>query len=127
VDATETRQHIEFLRRNGIGLGTIAAKVGYHRSNIQRIARGQQARVARELEEKVLAIPSIAKSDHLYVSTAPLKKLLKKLEKKGITKADVARFMGYKNSYIQLKDFVRIYRFRKIEEACNYLLRSHRD
>jgi hypothetical protein len=127
VDAGPTREHIHFLRGHGIGLGTIAKNAGVHRSNVQRIVRGQQARVSLGLEKRVLAIPSLAIPENKYVSTEPLKALLEQLNAKGIRNSDVARFLGYKNQHLQLKTFVRLYRFKKIEAACQHLLRSHRD
>jgi DNA-binding Xre family transcriptional regulator len=124
VDATEAREHILFLASKGIGLGAIAAQAGSHRSNIQRIKRGQVKKVSIATNRKILAIPAIPRLPMAYTSTEPIIKLLKELEKKGISSKEVGRIMGCRYGNLQIKKSMRVWRYNQIEKICKEMLRT---
>lgn len=127
TDTAEVIAHIEFLASKGIGAGTISAKTGLDRQNIRRIARGEQKKVSREVAEKVLAVSSLPYMKGNFVSSDPLKKLIKKLNKHGISGTDIGRQAGYKDGRLYLNKTVRFHKYLRIEKACNDLLRIFND
>ena len=124
TDAQPIREHIQFLSSRGIGLGSIAQQVGTHRSTIQRIRRGRTTSTTTELAEKILAIPAIPRVPMAFTDADPLIHLLKKLEKKGVSRNDVGRTLGYRYGRLVIKNKVRVWRYKQIEEVCKEMLRQ---
>lgn len=127
IPTTEVVEHINFLRSKGFGAGFISVRTGLDRQNILRIARGEQTMVTREVADKVLGVPAIASGPNDRIPSKPLNKLIKKLNKKGITDTDIGRKAGYKDGRLNLNPTVRLHKYIRIENACNELLRSFND
>ncbi len=127
IDATEVVEHMKFLSSKGFGAGFISARTGLDRQNLLRIRRGEQRTVTREVADKVLSVPALASQPNDRVSSKPLKKLIKKLNKKGVTDTDIGRQAGYKDGRLNLKPTVRLHKYLRIENACAELLRSFND
>lgn len=127
IDASEVVEHMNFLRSKGFGAGFIAARTGLDRQNLLRMRRGDQSTVTREVASKILAVPAIAIGPNDRVPSKELLKLIKKLNKKGITKTHIGFKAGYKNGQLNIKSTVRLHKYLRIESACNDLLRSSND
>lgn len=125
VDSTEPRNHIIFLASQGIGLGAIANQVGTYRSTIQRIKRGKTQKTSAELASKILAVPAIPREPMAFTSAEPIKKLLKDLDKKGISNKDVGRIVGARYGNLRIKTHMRVWRYQQLEAVCKELLRKN--
>jgi len=123
MDATEVREHVNFLRSKGLGLGQIAQLCGTHRATIQYIRRGDKPNITKKLGNKILAIPAIPRVPMAYTSAEPIRKLLAELEKKGISAKDVGRAAGCRYGNLQLKTYMRVHRYNKVESICKEMLR----
>jgi hypothetical protein len=124
VDATEVRQHINFLASKGIGLGAIATQVGSYRSNIQRIRSGRVQKVSVGLANKILAVPAIPRLPMAFTTSEPIIELLAKLEKKGVSSKEVGKIMGCRHNNLQIKSHMRVWRYNKVEKVCKEILRK---
>jgi len=124
TDAQPVRDHIQFLSSKGIGLGAIAQQTGTYRSTIQRIRRGRTTSTTTELAEKILAIPAIPRVPMAFTDAKPLLDLLKDLEKKGVSRNDVGRVLGYRYGRLAIKNKVRVWRYNQIEAVCKEMLRQ---
>ena len=127
IATDEVVEHMNFLRSKGFGAGFISVRTGLDRQNLLRIRRGDQKLVTREVAEKILAVPALSSLPNDRVSSKPLKKLIKKLNKKGVTDTEIGRQAGYKDGRLNLKPTVRLHKYLRIENACNDLLRSLND
>lgn len=127
IPTDEVVEHMNFLRSKGFGAGFISVRTGLDRQNLLRIRRGDQKMVNRDVAEKILAVPALSSRPNDRVSSKPLKQLIKKLNKKGVTDTEIGRKAGYKDGRLNLNPTVRLHKYLRIENACNELLRSFDD
>ena len=116
-------EHIHFLSTKGIGLGAIATQVGTNRATIQYIKRGKYSRVTTRLGNKILAVPAIPRMPMAYTDTKPIHDLLATLEKKGVSRKDIGRAIGCRYGDLKVGKKMRVWRFNKVKQACDEVLR----
>lgn len=100
VPATDARQHILRLRRQGIGRRAIAAASDVPETIICEIVRGKpniRARTSR----KILAVTPAMRSDGALVPAARTWQLINRLIEEEYTVQFLARRLGYANRYLQ--------------------------
>lgn len=102
VDATETREHLLWLRANGIGLRTVAERTGLSRSSLQEIVTGRRRQVAPETAGRILAVPRTASKAVTRVDAAPTWRLILDLLYLGYTRADISRALGRAHRNLQI-------------------------
>ena len=90
-----TVQRIDWLRREGMGLRTIADEAGTSRSVLQKIIRGETKQVRVETQMAVLAIePTLDKlRPSALVDAAGTWRLVRRLVGVGFTKAEIGRWV----------------------------------
>lgn len=125
MDATPVQEHVIFLTSKGIGLGSIAKAVGTPRSTIQHIKRGTYKNTTTALGNRILAIPAIPREPMAYVDASPIKEMIKKLEKKGISQKDIGKMMGYRYGQLKIKNKMRVWRYEQVQAVCAELLRRN--
>lgn len=123
TDAQPVREHILFLASKGIGLGAIANQIGTHRATVQYIRRGRYKNISTELANKILAVPAIPREPNAFIDATPLKQLLLELNKKGVTKHDVAVAIGARDGRLVIKNKMRVWKYNKVEAVCKEMLR----
>jgi hypothetical protein len=121
VDAKEARDHLKFLSKNNIGLDYVSKKTGVSKSSLERIKAGQK-KVLRKNEEKILAIPSLARLDGQYVSSAESKKMIQKMVKAGYRKTEIGRYYNGQPVSIRINRYIRKYKHDRIKEIYNILM-----
>lgn len=94
VDATEARDHLLWLRSNGIGLRTVAERTGLSRSSLQEIVTGERRQVAPETADRILAVPRTVASAGCRIDAAPTWRLVDDLLHLGYTLGDISRALG---------------------------------
>lgn len=103
ISANKTRKHLKWLSERGIGLHSVSIASDVSYSSLQAIRSGMQTKILPSTESRILAIDTGAIGDCSLVPAAPSWKLIDKLLQKGISKAEIARRLGYKTHVIQLK------------------------
>lgn len=95
VDATEARQHIRKLSRQGIGRRAVAAASDVGETIIFEIRSGRRKRIRARTARKILAVTRQAVSDRALVPAARAWQLIEQLLDEGFTKTHLARQLGY--------------------------------
>lgn len=130
VDATETRKHILFLQSRGIGLASLSRRTGIAESNLRRMAKGKQKRVAPQTESRILAIPAIKFMPGQFVDAAPYKEMIQDIKNRGYTTAQIAVMLGIKSERLVLNKTVRLWRGQQIktlhQNICAATKKDHR-
>ena len=94
IDATETREHIQWLRKVGIGRRQIHATSRVALSTIQKIASGQLLRIRPTTADRILAVGLHKASGGTLVDAKPTWRLINDLLKHGWTKTQIARHIN---------------------------------
>ena len=115
VDATEVREHLKFLQTKGVGLAEVARLIGTHRSNIQKIRRGEQKQVKVTTSDKILAISALNLSKYAFVDAKPAKKIVNDLVRLGIPKTEIGFRLGNKYGHLVIKKKVRLFRLEQLQ------------
>ena len=125
VDATEVQEHLKFLQSKGVGLGEVAKLIGTHRSNIQKIRRGEQKNVKATTYEKIMAISALNVSKYTFVDAKPAKKIVKALVDLGVPKTQIGYRLGNKYGHLVIKNKVRLYRLEQLQALHEQILREN--
>jgi hypothetical protein len=90
-----TVQRVEWLRREGMGLHTIAELAGTHRSVLQKLLRGETCQVRIETQTAVMAIEPTLENlrPSTLVDAAPTWRLVRGFLAVGFTKAEIGRWV----------------------------------
>jgi len=96
IDATEARDHIAWLRSQGVGLRTIAAEVGMKRLSVSRIADGTCRRAKRNNVAAILAVGTHKRAAGALVDARPTWQLIDEMIAHGHTKTRIAAELGSK-------------------------------
>ena len=91
IDATETREHIQWLRQVGIGRRQIHATSRVALSTIQKIASGQLLRIRPTTADRILAVGLHKAAGGTLIDAKPTWRLIDDLLKHGWTKTRIAR------------------------------------
>lgn len=103
IDATETRDHILWLRDNGIGRRSIAARTGLSTSNIARIAKGTVTRIRPTTADKILAIHlGVALGRTAVDASRTLAQVDDLVTHCGMTRSEIAAALGMRTRALQI-------------------------
>lgn len=93
-DNTEAREHLEFLRANGVGLRTVAEQSGVGRTALMQIINGRTKRARAETIAKILAVGTHVRAPGALVDATRTWELIDDMLRYGYTKGDLARRLG---------------------------------
>jgi len=125
IDATETRLHLQYLSKNGMGSSTVSELTGMHMTNIQKIRTGKQASVAVETADKILGVHLNLYGKKEFVDSSYAKKLVKEIRDAGYLLADINKALGMKalGGAVITGDYIHYEKMLKIEAVHFALLR----
>lgn len=105
VDATQAREHILMLGRQGVGYKQVAEAGQIAVSVVGSIRSGKKTRIRKATQDKILGVDLSARADKAFVVAGPTMAIVKKLLKKGLSRTEIARRMGSKGKTpaLQLK------------------------
>lgn len=90
VDPTASRDHIEILRRQGLGRRRIAELAGLNQKAVGNIISNRSAQIRRETEQAILAVTAHPAGAAL-VDAGPTWDLINELLAAGVTKARIGQ------------------------------------
>lgn len=103
VDATEAREHLLFLRANGIGRRGVAAASGLSPSQVSKIARGAVAKIRPATADRILAVHLGRTPAGSYVdATRTLAQIDDLVTTVGMTRTAIAQALGYRTHALQI-------------------------
>ncbi len=102
IDATETREHIQWLRKVGIGRRQIHATSGVALSTIQKIASGQLLRIRPKTADRILAVGRHKAAGGTLVDAKQTWRLINDLLKHGCTQTQIARHINHNARALQI-------------------------
>lgn len=94
VDATEAREHLLWLGKEGVGLRTVSERSGIARSTLGEIRSGRRLRCTPRLVDKVLAVGLHRASNGCHIDASHTWQLLDELFALGYSKTEIARQLG---------------------------------
>lgn len=125
VDVTEAREHLIFLRSKGVGLVQISKKTGLSKNYIQMVCRGEISKMAIKTSEKILALPAIHELPGQYVPAKEAKRLARELIKAGVTKTEIARFIGGPKTHnLVIRNKIRLRRLQRLQALHKSVIRK---
>lgn len=98
VDAGETRRHLRWLRRQGVGLRSVSRRSGVTRNALRDIVDGRTVRVTLRVQDRVLGVGRSAGAPGQLVDAAATWELIDDLLLLGYRKARLARELGQRGS-----------------------------
>jgi hypothetical protein len=104
-DNTEAREHILWLRSQGVGLRAVAAATGLQRHNVWKIANGQVRRSRPETISRIMAVGTHMRKAGSLVDAGPTWRLIDDMLANGFTRTRIAAELGStaKRPALQLK------------------------
>ncbi len=102
VDAGEAREHLLWLRANGIGLRTVAERTGISRTSLKPIADGTRRTIAPRTAERILAVPRSVAAAGCRIDAAPTWRLIDDLLRLGYRDVDICRALGRSHRGLKL-------------------------
>lgn len=122
VDARPAREHIEYLRANGVGLKTVAKASGVPHGALSKLVYGTSTtapskRIRRATLDKILAVTPADCADSAKVPAGPTWELLGEMITAGVPKGEIARQLGAQQPALQIsRDLVRGSTVRAVAE-----------
>lgn len=108
VDASEAREHLQWLSSIGVGTRALCEATGMHRSVLQKIKVGTTKRIRPETAAKIMAVHKGLAAPGAYVPNPRVFELVAELKANGFTESAMARFLGYKGRSLQLSRTGRV-------------------
>lgn len=104
-DNTEAREHLKFLRANGVGLRTVSEQSGIGRTALMQIINGHTKRARAETIAKILAVGTHVRAPGALVDATRTWELIEDMLRYGYTKGDLARRLGseYEKPALQIQ------------------------
>ena len=123
VAATETREHLLWLRSFGVGRGTVNKLTGIGRTTLWEIARGDTKMVHPDTEAKILGLFRDTRNRAMIVDAELTWKRISWLQQQGWSKARIARELGCSRPALQLrKDRVTYATEQRVEQLVRRVL-----
>jgi len=94
VDATETREHLLWLRSFGVGKRTVNKLTGISTTTLWEITRGDTLKVHPDTETKILDLWRDTRNNAMIVDAGQTWKRITWLQQQGWSKARIARELG---------------------------------
>lgn len=101
VDAKRARQHLKRLSRKDVGRRTVGAAADVGDTTLSKIIAGTKKQIRCSTEKRILEVDVGAAADAARTDAGPTWKLLNQLLKRGWSKAELARRLGYKRAALQ--------------------------
>lgn len=106
VDPTEARNHIAWLRRNGIGRKKIAQLAGVDRSTIGRLTDGGTDRIRVDVANRIINITLQHVRAHArWIPAEPTRRLIEALLAAGWTRGQIARAIGHHSRTLTIASY----------------------
>lgn len=102
VDNAEAREHLAWLRTQGVGYRTVAVRTGMSRTTITKIGSGTVTRSRRATIDEILAVGKSAAHGRALVDAGPTWRRIDDLLAHGWTRAGIASALGYRTPALQL-------------------------
>lgn len=103
IDATEAREHLLFLRANGLARRGVAAASGVSQSQVSKIARGAVKRIRPATADRILAVHLGKTPAGSYVDAArTLAQIDDLVHTVGMTRTAIAQALGYRTHALQI-------------------------
>ena len=93
-DNTEAREHIRWLRTQGIGLRAIAASTGMSKDSLGKIARGEVKRSKPDTIRRIMAVGTHKRLPGAFVDAGPTWRLIDDMLANGFTRTRIAAELG---------------------------------
>lgn len=93
-DNTEAREHLQWLRANGVGLRTVQERSGVGRTTLQSIVKGSARRSRAETIAAILAVGTHVRAPGGLVDAGPTWQLLEDMLRYGYTQGYLAKRLG---------------------------------
>lgn len=103
VSAERARKHLLRLSLVGVGYKAVAAAADVAPSILFQVKRGNRLHIRARAERRILAVDVQAIADGGRVDSAPSWRLIDALLGDGYSKAQIARWLGYKVQALQMK------------------------
>lgn len=94
VDAGEAIDHLVWLRSQGVGLRTVAAKTGLSRSALHELVTKRRTRATRDTVTRILSVGRHVVHGNALVDAVATWKLIDDLLRHGYTRTALARELG---------------------------------
>ena len=119
VSAKNARKHILQLAKKGVGRRSISDISGIPESTIIKIKNKERLNIRKATETAILSVSLDFITDATLVDARPVWKKINKL-KRVFKEEDIAKLLGYKNSYLQFrKRFVTAKTALRVERFYN--------
>lgn len=107
VSAERAVAHLRKLSKLGVGYKTVADAASVARGIVADILAGRRTRIRKNTEYQILMVDSEARAGGSLVRAKNTWKLIRALLTRGYTKAQLARWLGYKSPALQIrKDWI---------------------
>lgn len=102
VEAAPVKEHLESLRKAGIGSRTVAEYSKIARTAIREILSGEKTTVRKKTADALLAVDKGCIQDGTLVRSVPTRKRIAWLLSEGFTRKSLAQRLGYKNGKMEI-------------------------
>lgn len=102
VDATEAREHLRWLRSQGVGMRAVCDATGLSRSALQKIVTGKRTRITPRLADKILAVPRGVARPAAVIDATETWRLIDDLIYLGYPKVRIAKALGQRGPGLQV-------------------------
>ena len=117
IDATETREHLRWLKSKHVGTRTISIRTGIARTTIWKIMAGTVTKIRPETADKLLAVGRSTVANGALVDAKDTWRRIDDLVRHGWTKAAIECALGGRGRALQIgKKRVRASTARAVEQ-----------
>ena len=117
IDATETRDHLRWLKSKHVGTRTISMRTGIARTTIWKIMAGTVTKIRPDTADKLLAVGKSTVANGALVDAKDTWRRIDDLIRHGWTKAAIDRAIGGRGRALQIgKRRVRACTARAVEQ-----------
>ena len=117
IDATETREHLRWLKSKHVGTRTISMRTGIARTTIWKIMAGTVTKIRPDTADKLLAVGKSTVANGALVDAKDTWRRINDLLRHGWTKSAIDRALGGQGRALQIgKKRVRASTARAVEQ-----------
>jgi hypothetical protein len=121
VPVTRVLRHLRVLSRRGVGYKAVADAAGISRSTLGAILMGRRTRIRMHRERAILAVDAGARSGGSLVCAQRTWRRIEKLLEAGYSKAQIARWCGWKYSIQLSHDVITARNAMRVERVANLI------
>jgi transcriptional regulator with XRE-family HTH domain len=108
IDAKETREHLIWLRSEGVGRRTIAEVSGVAVSQVWKILKGRTTRIRPATAERLLAVHLGKRKPGALLDDTKARELVQQMLDLGHTKAELANMLGLSHHTVRFNQAGKI-------------------